>query len=153
STSMTVHVTDSTANKAPVIIPLPAQTLDFSVNPQGTLTLSPTVTDDGLPVGSKLSYNWNLASFFSGAPNIVIGNPTGPSTSLTIGDSGANQSYTLSLTVDDSRLSSTMNFTVNTITGNHAPNVFAGVSGTITLPATTFTLNGTVTDDGKPVGG
>src|SRR5262249_54949484 len=37
-------------------------------------------------------------------------------------------------------------------TGNHAPQVSAGPGGTITLPTNTFTLNGTVSDDGKPAG-
>jgi RHS repeat-associated protein len=151
SASMTVHVTDSTANKAPVITPLPVQTLDFSANPAGTITLSPTVTDDGLPVGSKLSYNWNMVS--GASSEIALGNPTGPSTTLTIKDSGGNQSFILSLTVDDSRLSSTTNFTVNAITANKPPVVSAGQGGTITLPTNTFVLSGTVSDDGKPVGG
>src|SRR5262249_4503776 len=58
SASMTVHVTDSSANKAPVITPLPTQTLDFGTNPTGVITLAPAVTDDGLPVGSKPAYTW-----------------------------------------------------------------------------------------------
>jgi RHS repeat-associated protein len=150
SASMTVHVTDSTANKAPVITPLATQTLDFGANPTGVITLAPTITDDGLPVGSKLSYTWNLVSGQAG--NITVGNPTAASTPITIRDSGFNQTFVVSLTVDDSRLSSTANFTINTITGNQAPQVNAGPGGTITLPTNTFTLNGTVTDDGKPAG-
>lgn len=150
SASVAVHVTDSTANKAPVITPLPTQTLDFSANPAGTMTLSPTVNDDGLPVGSKLAYNWSL--FSGSSANITIVNPTAASTSLVLKDAGANQTFILRLTVDDSRLSSTMSVTINTITANHAPVVNPGSGGTITLPTNTFTLNGSVTDDGKPAG-
>ena len=150
SASVTVHVTDSTANKAPVIAQLPVQTLDFSPNPAGTMTLSPTVTDDGLPVGAKLSFNWSIVS--GSSTNITIVDSTSATTPLVIKDSGSNQSFVLRLTVDDSRLSSTMNVTINTITANHAPVVSPGAGGTITLPTNTFTLNGSVTDDGKPAG-
>jgi RHS repeat-associated protein len=149
SASVTIHVTDSSANKAPVITPLPTQTLDFNVNPAGTMTLSPTVTDDGLPVGSILAYNWTMVG---GSTNLTIVNPTSGSTPLVIKDSGSNQSFTLRLTADDSRLSSSMNVTINTITANRAPTVSPGSGGTITLPTNTFTLNGSVTDDGKPAG-
>ncbi|HEY6248722.1 MAG TPA: RHS repeat-associated core domain-containing protein [Candidatus Angelobacter sp.] len=151
SATTTVHVSDSRNNKAPVITPLPAQTLDFGSDPQGTLTLAPTVTDDGLPVGSKLSYNWSVVSFPT--TGITILDPTGASTDVVIADNGTDQTFTLQLTVDDSQLSSKQSFTINTITGNKAPNVFAGTGGTITLPANTFTFNGSVNDDGKPVGG
>jgi RHS repeat-associated protein len=150
SASVAVHVTDSTANKAPVITPLAAQSLDFNSNPNGTMTLTPTVTDDGLPVGSKLSYNWSLVG--GSSSNITIFDPTSLSTPLALKDSGSNQSFVLRLTVDDSRLSSTMNFTINTISGNHAPVVSPGIGGTIALPTNTFTLNGSVTDDGRPAG-
>jgi RHS repeat-associated protein len=149
SASVAVHVTDSSANKAPVITQLPTQTLDFNVNPGGTMTLSPTVTDDGLPVGSILAYNWTMVG---GSTNLTIVNPTSGSTPLVIKDAGSNQSFTLRLTADDSRLSSTMSVTINTITANHAPTVSPGNGGTITLPTNTFTLNGSVTDDGKPAG-
>src|SRR5262249_40243492 len=78
---------------------------------------------------------------------------SGDSPPVTIGAAGPNATFVLSLTVDDSRLSSSGNFTIKTITGNQPPQVNAGPGGTITLPANTFTLNGTVTDDAKPVGG
>jgi RHS repeat-associated protein len=150
SGSVTVHVTDSTANKAPVIAQLPVQTLDFSSNPNGAMTLTPSVTDDGLPVGSKISYNWSIVG--GSTANITLGDSTSATTPLVIKDSGSNQTFTLRLTADDSRLSSTMNVTINTITANHAPTVSPGTGGSITLPTNTFTLNGSVTDDGKPAG-
>src|SRR5438067_7132770 len=147
SATVTVHVTDSSANKAPIITQLPTQTLDFGANPNGSLTLSPTVTDDGLPVGSKLSYNWSQVT---GSTNLTIVDPTSASTPIAIVDSGSNQSIVLRLTVNDSRLSSTMNVTINTVTANHAPVISAGLTGNITLPTNTFTLNGSVSDDSKP---
>jgi RHS repeat-associated protein len=148
--TVAVHVTDASANKAPVITPIAAQTLDFSSNPNGNMSIAPVVTDDGLPIGAKLSYNWTVTN---GTPsNVTIFDPTSLSTALLIKDSGSNQSFTLRLTVDDSRLSSTMNFVINTISANHAPVVSPGTGGTITLPTNTFALNGSVTDDGKPAG-
>ena len=148
STTVAVHVTDSTANKAPVITPLPAQTLDFSSNPNGTITLAPVVTDDGLPVAAKLAFNWSVVS---GNTPIIL-DPTSVSTGLVIKDPGGNSTVTLRLTADDSRLTSSANFIINLITANHAPSVSPGVGGTITLPTNTFALNGSVTDDGKPAG-
>jgi hypothetical protein len=91
--SVAVHVTDSSANKAPVITPIAAQTLDFSSNPNGNMSIAPVVTDDGLPVGAKLSYNWSITN---GTPSsITIFDPTSLSTPLLIKDSGSNQSFTL----------------------------------------------------------
>lgn len=150
SASITVHVSDSRANQAPVISAIPTQTLDFGSNPTGTLSFAPTISDDGLPVGSKLAYNWTLTS--GTAANITIVDPTDPSTQVIIKDSGANQTFVVRLTVDDSRLSSSMSVTINTITANLPPRVSAGSGGAITLPTNTFNLTGTVTDDGKPVG-
>src|SRR5262249_44162434 len=119
------------------------------LNPAGTVTLAPTITDDGLPVGSKLSYNWTTTGF---GPGITILNPTGPSTDVVISDNGANQTFQLRLTVDDSRLSSTQTFTINTIGDTPAQVFFPDNGGTPPLPTNPSPPSGSATDDGSPAG-
>jgi len=151
SADVLVHVNDDSANAAPVISALPVQTLDFTLHPSGIITISPTVTDDGLPLGSKLSFNWILVS--GDATKISLLNPTSQALQIKGTDSGGAQTFILRLIVDDSRLTSTLDVTVSTVPANHAPAVDPGPSQTTALPNATVTLNGKVTDDGKPLGG
>jgi RHS repeat-associated protein len=151
SADVIVHVNDDSLNTAPVILPMPGQTVDFTPEPSGIITIAPTVTDDGLPLGSKLSFNWILVS--GDATRISLLNPTSQALQIKATDSGVEQTFTLRLVVDDSRLTSTVDVTVKTVPANRAPVVDPGPALTTALPNATVTLNGKVTDDGKPLGG
>jgi RHS repeat-associated protein len=151
SADIVVHVNNDTANVAPIISPLPVQTLDFTPHPSGIMTISPDVSDDGLPLGSKLSFNWILLS--GDATKISLLNPTSQALQIKGTDNGGEQTFTLRLVVDDSRLTSTVDFTLKTVPANRAPVVDPGPALTTALPNATVTLNGKVTDDGKPLGG
>jgi N-acetylneuraminic acid mutarotase len=79
----------------------PNQTIALS----STATLSRTATDDGLPAGT-LSYSWRK---ISGPGTVTF---AGTSTSDTVATFSAAGVYTLRLTVNDSKLSSTSDMTV-----------------------------------------
>lgn len=151
SADVIVHVNNDFLNAAPVITPMPVQTVDFTPDPSGIITIAPTVTDDGLPLGSKLSFNWILVG--GDATKLSILNPTSQNAQIKVTGTGAPQTFTLRLVVDDSRLTSVLNVTVTTVPANQPPVVDAGPTLTTSLPNANVTLNGIVTDDGKPLGG
>ncbi|HLK41002.1 MAG TPA: kelch repeat-containing protein [Polyangiaceae bacterium] len=110
SGDVTITVSPPPVNQAPVVSAGPDQTMRLP----GTLVLSGTVTDDGLPVGGALTSFWSQAS---GPAPVSFSNPNGPATTVTFTKAGA---YVLQLTANDSALESTgtVNVTVlDTITG------------------------------------
>jgi len=151
SSDLTISVLAIT-NQAPVVSAGPNQTLDFTANPSGTVTLNGSATDDGVPAGALLQYNWQL---MVGSPaDVTLGDPTAPVTTVTIRPNGSVSTYTFRLTADDSLASGSATVTVTTVPSNKAPLIsFAGTPSSITLPTDTATLKATVTDDGKPAGG
>ncbi|HEY0764376.1 MAG TPA: PKD domain-containing protein [Pyrinomonadaceae bacterium] len=144
SSTVTITVNAAATNLAPVVNAGGNQTITLPTN---SVTLSGTVTDDGLPEGINLQQTWSKVS---GPGNVAFATPSSLTTTASFGAAGT---YVLRLTGDDSELtaSSDVTITVNPEPINQAPVVNAGQSQTIALPDTAA-LNGTVTDDGLPVG-
>jgi hypothetical protein len=118
--------------------------LDQSVTPPAnTATLTGTVTDDGLPTGAVVTHTWSQVS----GPAATIANPSALSTLVTL--SGGPGIYVFRLSASDTALSSYDDCQV-TLIGNRPPVVSAGADQHVSLPATTATLAGTVSDDGLP---
>jgi len=116
--------------------------------PHTVVALAGSATDDGLPAPAKLSYQWSVAS---GPAAVNFGNPNQAASTAIFSVAG---SYTLRLTVSDGALShqDDMIVTVSPAPApvNAAPTANAGQNQTITLPASSVTLNGSATDDGLP---
>ena len=146
SASDTVTVTVNAApvpNAAPVVDAGPARTITLP----STASLDGTVTDDGKPSGT-LTQSWTKVS---GPGTVTFANASAVDTTASFSVAGT---YSLRLTASDSALSAsdTVTVTVNAAPApNTAPVVDAGPARTITLPSTA-SLDGTVTDDGKPSG-
>jgi RHS repeat-associated protein len=128
-------------NQAPTANAGADQTISL---PTDTVTLQGMASDDGLPSGVPLNYTW---AKLSGPGNVVFGSANNATTTASFSTNGA---YVLRLTVSDSELSGTDHVTIFV---NRAPQVNAGPDQTITLPTTTVSLQGTVSDDGLPPGG
>jgi hypothetical protein len=142
----------SAANQAPVVNAGPDQmiTLPAAAN------LAGAATDDGLPLGSTLTFSW---SYVAGPGPVTFSDASSLKSAATFSVAG---SYTLRLTASDgkattsddmtvivSNANSTSNSTIKP--ANKAPVVNAGPDQTITLPAPA-TLSGSATDDGLPTG-
>jgi RHS repeat-associated protein len=135
-------VTVSAVNQPPVANAGADQTVEVP----GPVTLVGSATDDGLPVGMAPTYHWDQTAGPGGA---LIITPDAATTKVTFTSTGT---YVFRLRVSDSLESGLDEVTVNVQPGNMAPVVNAGADQTITLPARTATLSGTVSDDGKPAG-
>ncbi len=114
--------------------------------PQTTISLTGTVTDDGLPTGGALTIEWSQVS---GPGQVTFATPSQATTSVTWGLAGA---YVLRLTASDGDATVFDEVTVTVTPANGAPQVDAGPDQAITLPTDTVTLTGTVVDDGRPGG-
>ncbi len=112
----------------------------------GAATLSGTVTDDGLPAGGSVTSTW---SKLSGPGIVTFANANATATSASFSVAGT---YVLRLTASDTQLTATSDVTITVNAANQPPIVSAGTNQTITLPSTA-SLQGTVTDDGRPAGG
>ena len=138
-----VTITVDVTNVAPVVEAGPNQTI---VLPTLTTTLSETVTDDGLPLGSTLAFVWNL---ISGPAPAVFGSRFETTTTV---DFTAAGTYVFELAASDSELEGRSQVEVFVDDGNVAPVVMAGPDQSIFLPTNEVTLNGTAADDGLPAG-
>ena len=118
---------------------------DQTITLPGNASLNGTVTDDGLPVGSSVSSVWTKVS---GPGTVTFGNPNVTVTSASFSMAGT---YVLRITASDSQLTDSDEVTIVVDPANQPPVVNAGPNQTITLPAAA-NLNGTVSDDGLPVG-
>ena len=119
---------------------------DKSVVFPGSVTLTGSATDDGLPSGSSVAVSWSKVS---GPGNVVFVNSNSPNASATFTATGT---YVLRLTASDSLLSGTDDVTITvTVPVNLAPVVHAGVDQIISFPAAAM-MAGIATDDGLPSG-
>ncbi len=101
--------------------------------------------DDGFPRGANLALNWSKVS---GPGDVAFTTPNSPVTEASFTAPGE---YVLRLTTNDSEHSASDEVTVTVLPANQAPIVNAGPNQTVTLP-NTVQLNGTVADDGFPIG-
>jgi hypothetical protein len=134
-----VEYTQGPAVNHPAVVNAgPDQTITF---PQG-VTLTGTVSDDGLPSGT-LTLAWSQVS---GAGTVTFANPTAAATTATFASEGT---YVLRLTATDGALqaSDDMTVLVNAAPTNQPPVVNAGVDQTVVL-SNGASLQGTVSDDG-----
>jgi hypothetical protein len=111
--------------------------------PSNQVVLNGTANDDGLPTGSTLAVNWSVVS---GPGTVTFANAGALSTTATFSTNGA---YVLELTASDGVSSNSSNVT---ITVDQAPTVTLATPAVITWPSNQVALNGTVVDDGLPVG-
>ncbi len=148
TTSKVTVTVKANGDLPPVVNAGPDQTINlFSI-----ATFNGSVTDDHSLSDGPLTSTWKLAS---GPGAVIFSSPTTPQTFATASSTGT---YVLQLSGNDTNFTTTanVNLTVNppVIPNNNQPPVVnAGPNQTITLPTNSVTLNGTVTDDGLPVGG
>lgn len=102
------------------------------------------MTDDSLP-GGAVSLNWSKVS---GPGAVTFTNPSNSTTGATFSAPGT---YILKLTATDTNATTTSTVTVTVLLPNQVPIVNAGANQTIALSATAA-ANGSVTDDGLPLG-
>ncbi|HYE73530.1 MAG TPA: hypothetical protein VEF04_09365, partial [Blastocatellia bacterium] len=136
-----VTITVNGENHAPTVNAGP----DQSITLPAAVSLSGTVTDDNLPEGSAPSVAWSKVS----GPGVV--NFANANQSFTTASFSSPGTYVLRLTANDSQLTASDDLTITVNQENQAPTVNAGLDQKINLP-NTATLNGSVTDDGKPIG-
>src|SRR5207302_8846611 len=105
------------------------------------VTLNGTATDDGLPLGSTLTIGW---SKIAGPGQVVFSNANTAVTQATFSDPGT---YVLRLSANDSQFTTDSDATI-TVTAPPTSDltVDAGPNQTLTLPASSAILNGTVKD-------
>jgi RHS repeat-associated protein len=129
-------------NQAPVVDAGPEQTVAL----HGSAALSGAASDDGLPQGSSLTFQWSKVS---GPGTVTFGSPSQPTSSAAFGASGT---YVLQLQAGDTQLTSADTVVINVNSDNHAPTVNAGPDQ-ISAFGDAATLSGTAADDGRPAGG
>ncbi len=131
------------ANIPPVVNAGPDQAVDFP----GSAVLRGTATDDGRPNGT-LSVSWSKVDGPAGGAVTF----SSPGTAETTASFSATGTYTLRLTANDGQFTASDDAVVVVAVANEAPQVDAGADQEITLPQATVTLDGSATDDGRPVG-
>lgn len=138
-----IIVTRNQANQPPIVNAGADQTIEIS----NGVALSGTATDDGLPQGNSVTTAWSKVS---GPGEVIFANANALVTTANFSAAGT---YVLRLTASDGELVAGSNviITVNSAVLNQAPIVNAGTDQTVVLP-TFVSLNGTVSDDGLPVG-
>ncbi|HEY1238986.1 MAG TPA: hypothetical protein VGF16_00455, partial [Bryobacteraceae bacterium] len=118
---------------------------DQTVVLPGAITVSGSVTDDGLPY-HQLSYSWQVVA---GPGQVTIANPTALTTGVSFSREGF---YVLRLSASDGQYYANDDIGVVAILGNQPPYVSAGPAMTVVQDAAAITLNGDVQDDGLPYG-
>jgi RHS repeat-associated protein len=140
-----VTVTAAPQNQPPTVFAGLNQTITL---PQTTVYLNGSATDDGLPAGSHLTIVW---SELSGPASVTFSNGAYPQTYAYFTMPGV---YVVQLSANDTQYTSTSTVTVTVNPPiNQPPLVYPGNAQTVTQPTNSVTLNGTVTDDGLPIGG
>jgi RHS repeat-associated protein len=143
-TSLVVEVHAQTANQPPSVAA--SNSSGVVKIPPGTMQLAGTVTDDGQPTWGTLTIAWSTVS---GPANVVFSAPSSPSSQATFSTIG---DYVLRLTASDAERTSFADVAVTVVQDNAPPSVNAGPDVTLTEPAVSTTLAGTVIDDGRPLG-
>jgi streptogramin lyase len=128
-------------NEAPTVLAGADQTVTLP----DVAKLSATACDDGFPRGASLALSWSKVS---GPGDVGFTKPNSPITDASFTIAGT---YVLRFTASDSEQIVSDDMTVTALPANAAPVVNAGPNQSITLP-NTASLNGTVSDDGFPVG-
>lgn len=142
SNQETIHWTVR-SNTAPVVSAGTSQTITLP----STASLNGSATDDGLPAGASLSYQWSKVS---GPGNVSFTSPNSAATQAAFSIEGT---YVLQLTVSDSQLSASATTSITVNPGpNVAPVIDAGADIVLPYPEKATSLSGTVSDDGKPAG-
>jgi len=143
STSSTATITLTAPNQPPVVTVGPDQTI---VYPANTVSLTGTVTDDGLPFGGSLLISWAKVT---GPGTVTFANAASPTTTATFSISG---NYVLQLSASDGQYtnSGSLQVTFNGPAGGGI-RVNAGSDQVIGLP-NAATLSGTATDSNPPPG-
>jgi PKD repeat protein len=149
SNSVTIPITVNppAPNHAPTVSVIASQ--NTITLPSSLISLTGKITDDGLPIGGALSFQW---SEVSGPAPVTFSNPAGGSTQVAFATAGT---YVLQLAASDSQLtgSGTVSIIVNPAGTNRPPLVsITADNSAITLPTNSVTLTGTITDDGLPGG-
>ena len=132
-------------NQPPVVDPGPDQNITL---PDGA-TLNGKVTDDGLPAGGTLGVSW---SKLTGPGTVTFGNANVATTTATFSEAGT---YVLRLSGSDTASITSADVTILVRPAgeaNQAPTVNTGPDQVVSVSGF-GTLNGTVSDDGLPVGG
>ncbi|HEV2706799.1 MAG TPA: RHS repeat-associated core domain-containing protein [Pyrinomonadaceae bacterium] len=141
SDTVTINVKPVPSNLAPTV----NAGADQLINPPATsATLNGTVTDDGRPPSSSLTYAWTKVS---GPGTVSFSNPAALATTANFGEAGV---YVLRLTADDTELTGSDDVRITVNGTNKAPVVNAGADQTVAHP-TIITLGGSATDDGLPI--
>jgi RHS repeat-associated protein len=140
STETILTVTVDSRNRAPVVNAGSDQAISVSQT-----TLSSTFIDDEKPEGNTPSTEWSQVS---GPALATIASPFEASTGVSVPAAGV---YVFQATVSDGELSGTAFVTVTVTQPNDPPAVSAGPDQS--LAASTTTLSGSYSDDGRPVGG
>jgi RHS repeat-associated protein len=113
--------------------------------PNNTINLTCTVTESNPPQGATVTQLWSQVS---GPAPVTFANPTQATTQATFPVAG---NYSLTLTANDTQLTTTQGVSVTVTPANLPPVVNIDNSfQTITLPTNTVTFNATVT--GQPAG-
>ncbi|MBV9923928.1 MAG: PKD domain-containing protein, partial [Acidobacteria bacterium] len=141
SASDDVTVTVDPRNTAPSVNAGADQSIELPNN----ASLNASVTDDGYPRGSTLTYSWGKAA---GPAAVSFANAGALATTVSFGAPGT---YTLRLTASDTEFNVSDDVVVTVYPQNQAPTANAGQDKTVSI-ATGATLDGVVTDDGLPHG-
>jgi RHS repeat-associated protein len=158
STSLvSITVNTPLQNQAPVVSAGANFTLDLNTQTDGIVTLNGSVTDDGLPAGTKVMSSWviascNIVGVFSCAGPVIY-NPTSPVTQVLFPAlQTSTGSYTFQLTGDDTQLTTSSEVTVNVIGAIGPPSVtsLSVTPSSPTLPNATVTATATVSDPNLP---
>ncbi|MBV9790881.1 MAG: PKD domain-containing protein, partial [Chloroflexi bacterium] len=128
-------------NQAPVVDAGPDQRI---TDLTATVTLTSTVTDDGLPSGT-LTLNWSLVS---GPGTVRFADPGAGTTGATFSQPGV---YTLRLTASDGAESASDEVLIVLLPDNLPPQVDAGADQLLPSRLTILPLIGEVRDDGQPI--
>jgi hypothetical protein len=139
SDDVVVHVVP---DQPPTVDAGPDQTISA---PLTSANLAGSVTDDGFPnPPGATTKTWTRVS---GPTAVTFGDASNPVT--TANGMSAVGDYVLGLTANDGSLSTSDQMTVHVV-ANQPPVVNAGPDQTITLPTSSTTLTGSVSDDGFP---
>ena len=135
-----------------VVVEPPNQAPHVDAGPDQSVTtrqadLLGSVTDDSLPTGAVVSLTWTQVG--GPAPTSIL-SPSNGATRVLFSVPG---DYTFAFSASDSVLSGADDVRVHVTFLNRPPSVSAGPDRPTTLPASTVSLAGAVTDDGLPVSG